>query len=82
MGLSINQLIVAVMLVTLGILTYYVAPMAFIYKNYSLFFFILNFILILMILGLAFVSILLLPYVEIMFVKIFILIMRKDKNLY
>lgn len=82
MGLSVNQLIVALMLVSLGILTYYVAPMAFIYKNYSLFFFILNFILILMILGLAFVSILLLPYVQLLFVKIFILVMRKDKNLY
>lgn len=35
-----------------------------------------------MILGLAFLSILLLPYVEIMFVKIFILIIRRDRNLY
>ena len=82
MGLSVNQLVVAVMLVFLGILTYYVAPMAFIYRNYTLFFFILNFILILMILGLAFVSILLLPYIQILFVKIFIGIIRGDKNLY
>lgn len=82
MGLSVNQLVVAVMLVFLGVLTYYVAPMAFIYRNYTLFFFILNFILILMILGLAFVSILLLPYIQILFVKIFIGIIRGDKNLY
>jgi hypothetical protein len=34
-----------------------------------------------MILGLAFVSILLLPYVQLMFLKIFLFIMRKDKNL-
>ena len=80
MGLSLNQLIVAIMLVFLGILTYYVAPMSWVYKNYTLFFFILNFILILMILGLAFVSILLLPYVEIMLVKLFTLFY--DKNLY
>lgn len=81
MGLSLNQLIIAVMLVFMGVLTYYVAPMSFLYKNYSLFFFILNLVLILMILGLAFVSILLLPYCETMFVKLFTLIYRKDKNL-
>ena len=42
---------------------YYVAPLAWVYENYSLFFFVINFILVMMILGLAFVSILLLPYV-------------------
>lgn len=82
MGLSLNQLIVAVMLVFMGVLVYYVAPMSFLYKNYSLFFFILNLVLILMILGLAFVSILLLPYCEIMFVKIFLFIYRKDRILF
>jgi len=51
------------MLIFMGILTYYVAPMSFLYENYALFFFILNFVLILMIIGMAFVSILLLPYV-------------------
>lgn len=69
------------MLVFMGVLTYYVAPMSFLYKNYTLFFFILNIVLILMILGLAFVSILLLPYCQTMFVKMFTLIYRKDKNL-
>jgi hypothetical protein len=81
-GLSVNQLIVAVMLVFMGVLTYYVAPMSFLYGNYSLFFFILNFVLILMIIGMALVSILLLPYIEILLVKLFLLIGRKDKNLY
>jgi len=66
----------------MGVLTYYVAPMSFLYKNYTLFFFILNLVLILMILGLAFVSILLLPYIEVLYVKLFILIYRKDKNIY
>ena len=53
----------AVMLVVLGVMTYYVAPTAFIYKNYELFFTILNSVLILMILGLTFISILLLPFI-------------------
>ncbi len=35
-----------------------------------------------MILGLAFVSILLLPYVQILFLRIFTLIVRRGKNLY
>lgn len=81
MGFSVNQMIVAVMLVVLGIITYYVAPMSFVYQNYSLFFFVLNLILILMILGLAFVSILILPFVEILLVKLFLLIAYKDRKL-
>ena len=81
MGLSLNQMIVAVMLVVLGVITYYVAPMAWVYQNFSLFFFVLNLILILMILGLAFVSILVLPYVQVMFIKLFLLVVRKDRNL-
>lgn len=42
---------------------------------------IMNFILILMILGLAFLSLIFLPYVEILFVRLFVLLVRKDKNL-
>jgi hypothetical protein len=81
MGFSLNQMIVAVLLVGLGGITYYVAPLSWVYENYSLFFFIINLILIMMILGLAFVSILLLPYVQTMFLKLFLVCMRKDKNL-
>lgn len=75
-------MVVAILLVLLGGITYYVAPMSWVYQNYSLFFFIINFILIMMILGLAFISILLLPYVEIMFLKIFLFIIRGDRILY
>lgn len=63
MGFSLNQTIIAVMLVLLGGITYYVGPLSWIYGNYSLFFFVINFILIMMIMGLAFISILLLPYI-------------------
>jgi hypothetical protein len=61
MGMSIPQLILALILVGMGILTYYFAPLSFIYKNFTLFFMILNFVLIFMILGLSFLSLLLLP---------------------
>lgn len=63
MGFSLNQTIIAVMLVVLGGITYYLGPLSFIYGNYSLFFFVANFILVMMIMGLAFISILLLPYI-------------------
>ena len=74
-------MIVAFLLVVLGGITYYVAPLSWVYENYSLFFFVINLILIMMILGLAFVSILLLPFIQTLFLKLFLLIIRKDKNL-
>jgi hypothetical protein len=62
MGMSVPQLMLAILLVFLGILTYYFAPLSFLYRNYTLFFMILNLILIMMILGLSFLSLLTLPY--------------------
>jgi hypothetical protein len=60
-GLSLPQLVMAVMLVVLGVLTYYVAPSAFLFGKFELFFFILNSVLLLMIIGLTFISVLVLP---------------------
>jgi len=54
----------ASMLVILGVLTYYVAPMSFIYGNYELFFLIMNGILLMMILGMTFIAILVLPFLQ------------------
>ena len=62
LGLSLNQFILAIMLVVLGVICYYVAPSAFLFQNFSLFFMILNGLLLLMILGMTFISILLQPY--------------------
>jgi hypothetical protein len=50
-------------LLILGILCYYVAPVSFLYKNNELFFGILNSLLLFMILGLVYLSILVLPKV-------------------
>lgn len=72
----------AVMLVVLGIFTYYVAPSAFLFQNYELFFVITNAILILMILGLTFISVLLLPYVQQFLLTCFLNCYKKDKKLY
>ena len=60
-GLSIPQLVMALMLVVLGILTYYVAPASFLFRQFEWFFLIMNGVLLMMIIGLTFISILLLP---------------------
>jgi len=57
-GLSVSQFVMAIMLVVLGICTYYVAPVAFLFKKYELFFLILNGLLLVMVLGLTFISML------------------------
>jgi hypothetical protein len=51
------------MLVVMGVLIYYVAPMSFLFGHFQLFFEILNSLLVLMILGMTFISILALPFV-------------------
>jgi hypothetical protein len=82
MGLSVNQLVVGITLVVMGVLTYYVAPMSFIFKNYTLFFFILNVVLIFMILGMSFVAMIVLPYVQNLFLIVMVSIFKKDRKLY
>jgi len=80
-GLSVNQLILSIMLVVLGVLTYYMAPSAFLFQNYELFFEILNSVLLLMIMGMTFLSILLLPYVQRFFINSFLFCFRRDRKL-
>ena len=71
-GLSVNQLVLSIMLVVLGVMTYYVAPSSFLFQNYELFFEILNSVLLLMILGMTFLSVLLLPYLQKFFIRVFL----------
>lgn len=63
-GLSTVQSTISLMLVILGIVTYYLAPTAFMFANYSLFFRIMNIILLLMIIGLVFISIMFMPTLQ------------------
>ena len=71
------------MLIIIGVLTYYVAPASFLYNRVDIFLFIMNLILICMILGLTFISLLVLPYVQRgMLVMITKCICRRDKNLH
>lgn len=69
------------MLVVLGVATYYVAPAAFLFGHLDIFFFIMNGLLLIMILGLTFISILLLPGLQRIIVAIFTTIYWKDRKI-
>jgi hypothetical protein len=69
------------MLIVFGILTYYVAPSAFLFEEFEVFFGIMNFILLTMILGMCYIVILLLPFVQKMFLTLGMCFNRKDRKL-
>ena len=68
-------------LVVMGILTYYVAPQAFFFKRFNVFFNIMNLLLIMMILGLTYIFILILPGLQKQFVNMFMCICKRDRKL-
>ena len=74
-GISPSQLCLAIMLIVMGILTYYVAPLSFLDGNVRFFTFILNLVIIMMILGLSFSAQVAQPlfekYVLLFLIKIF-----------
>ena len=80
-GLSLFEFALGLTLTLIGILTYYFIPASFLFKKYELFFFALNFILILMIVGLGFVSFLILPYLQNLFVYLICWVIRPDLKL-
>ena len=80
-GLSVNQLLFAILLVVLGALTYYVVPSAFLFKQYGLFFGVFDVILLLLLLGMTFLAVLFLPFLQRFFVVIFLWIIRQDLKL-
>lgn len=63
-GLSVTQIVAGVMLVVLGVVTFYLVPSSFINHNLSLFFFVFNMILVMIIFGLTFLAILIFAAVE------------------
>jgi hypothetical protein len=64
MSLSGTQLVVGLMLVILGVVTFYLVPESFINQNLPLFFFIFNMLLIMIIFGMVFLCIMIFPYFE------------------
>lgn len=64
MGLSPPTLVVALLLTFMGFLTYYLVPLAFQLRQFEIFIFLLNIILLFMIVGLTFLVNILQPYFE------------------
>jgi len=56
LGLSPGQVALAIMLIAIGLVTYYLLPLAFIFRDFSLFLGILNAILLGMLLGLSLIT--------------------------
>ena len=81
-GISPTTLFVSIILINIGIFTYYVSPLSFIYLNQRLFLFIMLGILILMILGLIILSQLLIPHLQKLILKIIMFFFYKDRNLH
>jgi len=82
MGLSPAQLVFSIMLIFGGIATYYVAPVAFLFGKFEIFFLIMNGVLIFMIIGLTFISILLFPALQNILIRMFLCCNKKDRKLY
>ena len=82
LGVSPTTLIAALTMIVIGLLTYYVAPLSFIFLNTSLFLFIMIGILITMLIGLIILTQLLVPYLQKFILKIIMFLSFKDRNLH
>ena len=80
-GLSPFEFVLGLTLTTIGVITYYFVPAAFLFQKFELFFFSINLLLILMVVGLWFLSFLLLPYLQNFFVYLIWWIVRSDLRL-
>lgn len=80
LGLSPATIIGASIMIIMGFGTYYLAPLAFFINDFSLFLFLLNLLLIIMIIGMIFMLQLVTPYLEKLLLEIIMLIARKDRN--
>lgn len=69
------------MLVGCGILTYYFAPSAFLFQDFGMFFGIMNLILMIMILGMSYLVILILPSLQKLMLGLFLCCCRRDRKL-
>ena len=70
LGISPPQLALSICLVVLGYMTYYVAPVSFLKQDMKTFTLMLNFVIIFMVIGLSFLSLLVLKWVELGVLKV------------
>ena len=82
LGVSPTTLIAAITLIIIGLMTYYFAPLSFLYQNVQLFLFIMIAILIVMLLGLIILTQLLVPYLQKLILNIIMFFSCNDKKLH
>lgn len=81
LGISPSLFLTSIILIVLGFLTYYVAPLSFLNMDFSTFLFILNAILIMMIIGLILLMQIFVPKIQKWILDLLMILFRKDKNL-
>ena len=81
LGLSLVQLVGAIILTATGFTTYYFGPLSFMNKKLGIFLGIVNTILLMMILGFVFLINLIQPFAERLVLKLITSVYRSDKNL-
>ena len=82
LGVSASSLIISITLITIGIITYYVGPLSFIFLNSRLFLFIMLGILMTILIGLIVLTHLVVPYLQKFILKITMFFSFKDRNLH
>ena len=81
LGISPTTFIASITFIVIGLLTYYVAPLSFLFMNISLFLFIMIGILLTMLLGLIILTQLLVPHLQKLILKIIMFLSFKDRKL-
>ena len=81
LGISPSMFLSSLILIILGFITYYLAPLSFLMLDYSMFLFILNSILIMMIIGMILLIQIIVPYFQNLILNILMFIFKKDRNL-
>ncbi len=81
LGISPASTLSALLLIIMGFITYYLAPLSFFLNDFGFFLLILNFILIIMIIGLIFMLQMSIPYLEKFILYIMMISCWRDRNL-
>ncbi|KAL4502254.1 hypothetical protein ABPG72_000489 [Tetrahymena utriculariae] len=81
LGISFSQFVNSITLIVTGVVCYYFAPAAFVYQDLALFLAIINIVLILMIIGFTLLLNLTQPFVERIYIKLFLCFFKSSKHL-
>lgn len=81
--MSVNQFVASIVLVSIGFMTYYFIPLAYVNQNFALVFLLLSIILLMLVVGMVFLCTLLFTYLERLLLWVGInTICRCDKRLH